>query len=138
MAIYLVVYSLMGLLPILISKIVSEKNRTKWYVWMAFILLFLLFALRNPNMGVDLGYGNSTGYLASFKQLNSYSWDKIFTLDGYQNYEWGYIIFNKVIHKSYKTLCNSWASKDKVKFEEACWVNLMMVGVAYTDPDRKH
>ena len=68
----------------------------------AFIVLFLLFALRHPSMGIDLGYYNrSVGYLHSFDKFSRYPWDKILRGIEFQNYEYGYIVFNKLVASIY-------------------------------------
>ena len=68
----------------------------------AFIVLFLLFALRHPAMGIDLGYFNrSVGYLYSFDKLSKYSWNEILSGIEWQNYEYGYIVFNKLVGSIY-------------------------------------
>ena len=68
----------------------------------AFIALFLLFALRHPSMGIDLGYyGRKAGYLYSFDKIGKYPWDEILEGIKWQNYEYGYIVFNKLISSIY-------------------------------------
>ena len=97
MAIYLVIYSLIGALPLLFTKLFSEKEkRNKWYAWIGFIFIFLVLALRHQSMGVDLGYDSNTGYLAAFDKIARFSWKEAFQVDVY-NYERGYILFNKLI-----------------------------------------
>ena len=74
-----------------------EKQKSFFCIF-AFVLLFLLFALRHQSMGIDLGYfGQKLGYLNSFDLLNTYSWKEIFNLDGWLNYEQGYIFLNKLV-----------------------------------------
>lgn len=48
-------------------------------------------------MGIDLGYGTNYGYLASFNYLSKLSIKEIITMDGYLNYEKGYILLNSII-----------------------------------------
>ncbi len=59
-------------------------------------LLTLLLGARHPAMGVDLGYGMAYGYLPSFRFLTGLPWKQVLTLDGFQNYERGYLLFNKL------------------------------------------
>lgn len=81
----------------------DKEKQKKLYCFTAFMLIFILFALRHPGMGVDLGYWSKHGgYLGSFDALNTYSWDEILKLDEYLNYERGYIIFNKLVGSIYK------------------------------------
>lgn len=78
------------------SNVVSEKKARIIYGIAFFFLIGLLLALRHPSMGVDLGYGKSTGYLASFEKIAKLSWGDVFTRD-WLNYERGYIVFNKLV-----------------------------------------
>ena len=82
---------------------------------------------------LELGYERYGG--ASGVDYNSLS--KIWRRQSESYHTHEKIIFNKVIHKSYTNLCDAWSSRNRAKFEEACWVNLMMFGIARTDPDRK-
>lgn len=76
----------------------GEKNKyNKRIAWCCFILISCVIAFRHPSMGVDLGYGQSFGYLGSFENINSYAWGEVLSLEEFLNYERGYIIFNKLI-----------------------------------------
>ena len=76
----------------------NKDKQKKSFTITAFLLIFLLIALRHQSMGIDLGYfSKKIGYLTSFDILNSYSWNEIFELDNWLNYERGYIIFNKIV-----------------------------------------
>ena len=57
----------------------------------------LMLGLRHPSMGVDLGYGREYGYLPSFLQLSGMDWEAVFRMEGFQNYEWGYILLNRLL-----------------------------------------
>lgn len=57
----------------------------------------LMLGLRHPSMGVDLGYGREYGYLASFCDLAGKSWWDVLRLESFQNYEKGYLLFNKLV-----------------------------------------
>ena len=97
MGIYFVVYGLIGVLPIILREIIAQREkRNTVYVWISFILIFIVLAFRHQSMGVDLGYGKGTGYLAGFDNIAKYSFKEVFSLN-YQNYELGYILFNKLI-----------------------------------------
>lgn len=60
-------------------------------------ILTVLLGLRHPSMGVDLGYGNSYGYLPSFDYFASLTWLEILKMGSFQNYEKGYVLFNKLV-----------------------------------------
>lgn len=72
----------------------KEKNKKACILY--FLILFLLFALRHPSMGIDLGYGGSYGYLGRYSVIAQFSWAQALTFF-VQNYERGYILFNKLI-----------------------------------------
>lgn len=95
---YFIAYFLCGFVFMIISIII--KNRT-WYNHLTSILGFgtilFLVAFRHPSMGTDLGYYTGIGYLASFEQIQHFSLDYVFHLSSFLNYEWGYIVFNKLI-----------------------------------------
>ena len=76
------------------TSLEQRKKRTAIYVTM---IPVLVVALRHPSMGLDLGYGRSFGYLASFRAFSQYSLGALLRLAGWQNYEWGYILFNRIL-----------------------------------------
>ncbi len=98
MTVYYWFYSIVTFLAILIyaRKKDIDKQRKKVCI-VGFFALFLLLALRHPYMGVDLGWGYSTGYLKSFENIGQQSLFEVFRVKNYLNYEKGYIIFNKII-----------------------------------------
>lgn len=80
------------------------------YAMTAAAALALLLGLRHPSMGVDLGYGSSTGYLASFQQIGAMTWEAFLKMDPFQNYERGYLWLNKLAgmvctHEQFFLLC---------------------------------
>lgn len=77
-------------------KVLAERKAMA-YSLAAALALALLLGLRHPTMGVDLGYGRSVGYLASFAQLSAMTWKKVLGLEAFQNYEGGYILLNKLL-----------------------------------------
>ena len=70
------------------------------------LLLALVLGLRHPSMGIDLAYGKWGGYLWSFEMISKYSWHELLQLDGWRNYEWGYIFYNKIL--SYISTSDQW------------------------------
>ncbi len=73
-----------------------ENTGKKIFCIITFVSLFLLIALRHPSMGVDLGYGNTTGYLFMYEKIARMSWTEAL-INNVQHYERGYIIFNKFL-----------------------------------------
>ncbi|SDA11372.1 EpsG family protein [Ruminococcus sp. YE71] len=57
------------------------------------ILISLIIGLRHPSMGNDLRWYDSYGYLGGFQRIGTLPWG----ITSYQNYEIGYIFFNKVL-----------------------------------------
>lgn len=96
------VYHILYLLILLNAKwrekdgVSLEQKRRRTAVIPA-LLLILVFGLRHPSMGWDLGYGKQGGYLWSFKMISKYSLHELFKLGGWLNYEWGYIFYNKLL-----------------------------------------
>ena len=77
----------------------SKKQRSLFCAF-SFIIITALLSLRHQTMGIDLWGGNSKehiGYLGAFEHLNRYSWAQLLSLKSYLNYEYGYIIFNKLV-----------------------------------------
>lgn len=97
MTVYFALYFLIALFSILYSaRCKTEKTRNALLCWTVFFLVFLLLALRNETMGVDLLSKDMTGgYLVAYDALAKKPWSVIF--DGYLNYEAGYIFLNKLV-----------------------------------------
>lgn len=81
----------------IVTCIRDFKDHKKAYCVLVFSALILLLGLRHPSMGIDLGYYREYGYLHSYDQLGAYSWKTLLSFNSYLNYEWGYVILNKVI-----------------------------------------
>lgn len=101
MTVYFVLYALIISFSIFIRRgepigNITEKTK-KSETFAMLILVCFVIALRHPSMGLDLGYGRGNGYLDWFQVIGSHSWERIIHSGGYQNYEWGYIVFNKLI-----------------------------------------
>lgn len=97
MTIYYCIYALLGITALWCSNFaIKEKNGRKAVCFIAFLALFLMFALRHQSMGVDLAYWSNYGYLGRFDEIAEISWSKIFNVT-VSHYERGYIIFNKLI-----------------------------------------
>lgn len=99
MAIYVGVYLTLLLAGVIGKRVIKNKIKANIFVSLtALILILLVLCLRHPSMGIDLGYGSSTGYLASFEKLGGYSWKKIFSIENFRGYERGYILLNKLVY----------------------------------------
>lgn len=97
MTVYIVIYLLIFISSVfLYAKDFDKKKAVRIISAVSFVLLTAMFALRHPSMGVDLGYGGDYGYLWSFSDIAGFSWKEAFVLQ-VQNYERGYILFNKLI-----------------------------------------
>ncbi len=95
MAIYYSIYAVISITAFgVINKDLDVKRKRICFV--AFILLFLMLALRHEYMGIDLGYGRANGYLDSFDKISNYSLIEAFT-KSHLNYEHGYTAFNKLL-----------------------------------------
>lgn len=100
MLIYYILYSLFGIATLIVgSPGIKDKERAqKTSFVICIIALILLFGLRHPIMGNDLHYGMSNGYLGSFMQIGRYSWKSVLSGINLRNYEYGFILFNKIIY----------------------------------------
>lgn len=104
MKIYYLFYTILLIYSFSISQNnrIEQKKQNRNVCILGFGMLFVLLALRHTSMGIDLYKRNSdSGYLPSFKELNTYTWKKVLMLKEYINYEKGYIIFNKLIGSIY-------------------------------------
>lgn len=105
MTTYFVLYLLIGFMGFL-SYIAQNRfsNMKKALGWICFILVFAVLALRHQSMGIDLGYYSRyhTGYLDSFDVLGSASWSQVLATKSYLNYEYGYILLNKLVGSIWK------------------------------------
>lgn len=98
MTVYLVFcLILLGAYAIADRATADKAKRDRFFCIFFFAGVFLLLSLRHPSMGIDLGYDRWYGYLVSFDKLSAMSWKEILALEGWQNYERGYIIFNKLV-----------------------------------------
>jgi len=79
-----------------IKKMEYPKAK-KWFCFLSFFAVFLIFALRHPVMGADLQYGNPSGYLAKYVWLADANWEEIRTDPATGYYEIGYILLNKFL-----------------------------------------
>lgn len=101
MTIYYCIYGFLFVLEVLmrLSQVDSYKRKS-FIVFFGFITIFLMLALRHPSMGWDLRYESPYGYLGSFDKISNFSWSSIFRVE-VQNYERGFIVFNKIISTIY-------------------------------------
>jgi len=98
LSIYLLAYAAI-IFSAYVTKVykIDEQRRRYIILTISFLTLALLLGLRHPSMGIDLGYNRNYGYLISFKEISGMSLIDVLKLNGYQNYEKGYIILNKLI-----------------------------------------
>lgn len=100
MATYFVMYLLIGIMGF-VSYYAQHRfsNLKKILAGLSFFFVFAVLALRHQSMGIDLGYYSRyhTGYLDSFDVLGSLPWGQILTTKSYLNYEYGYILLNKLV-----------------------------------------
>ena len=75
----------------------SKEQVNKISTVIIFIMLVLIIGLRHPSMGHDLRYGESNGYLGSFNIIANMSWSKVFSLQSFLNYEYGFILYCKLV-----------------------------------------
>lgn len=74
-----------------------KVNRVISKEYLYFSIIFLLLALRHPSMGIDLGYSHPYGYLSSFDYIAALPISSVLRVTSFQNYEYGYILFNKLV-----------------------------------------
>lgn len=100
MTTYFILYALIGLFGFLSYSAQHRFSNLKNILgWLSFFLVFGVLALRHQSMGVDLGYysEHNNGYLDSFEVLSSLPWSRVLVTKNYLNYEYGYILLNKLI-----------------------------------------
>lgn len=98
MTTYIVMYILFFMITFFAKKIKGNREKKRCvHVFLIYGIITILFSLRHPGMGVDLGYFRGYGYLSSFEKISDYSWLQIFSLEGFLNYEMGYVWFCKLL-----------------------------------------
>lgn len=95
---YYIAYGLMLLAILLfsLSAKATSHQKARNYCIFFFVLWTLILGLRHPSMGIDIAYGNSYGYWENFSRIADFSLKEAFTKP-LQNYEQGYIVFNKIL-----------------------------------------
>ena len=97
MTAYFLVYGwILTISTLLYIKKIEYRKARNWFCALSFLAVFLLFALKHPFSGGDLRYGHSSGYLAKFCKIATFSWREAFTAQ-MGNFERGYILFNKFL-----------------------------------------
>lgn len=97
---YLILYCLLGLIGYYNYWVRAQRGlAAREASWLCFLPVLVLLALRHPSMGWDLGYysESGTGYLQSFSYIASCTWKKFWTIRDYLNYEYGYILLNRLV-----------------------------------------
>lgn len=107
MTVYLVMYMLMllGSLFISNSNRPVEQKRKQLTIYTT-LLISVVIGLRHPSMGWDLQYQKPYGYLWSFECISNLSLFEVIKGVSWQNYEWGYILYNKLL--SFVSINSSW------------------------------
>lgn len=76
-----------------ISESNKNKNKNiKLFIYIIAIQLFVISAFRSVNVGIDL-----TRYLPRYQLIGNTDWGKIFELRHIVDFEYGYILLNKII-----------------------------------------
>lgn len=98
MTIYYITYITIFLIYLFSTKYLTNDKKLdrKFLCFCSFLIIASLLALRHPSMGHDLRYLSTTGYLGNFDFISTIDWKTIFKIK-IQNYERGYIIFNKLL-----------------------------------------
>ena len=97
MTIYYLYYLFVAIVAIISSRVCLNPNRRQRVMCsLYFVGLFLILACRHPSMGIDLHYGDYYGYLGRYSYIGDLSWAEAFT-QPVNNYERGYILFNKML-----------------------------------------
>ena len=78
-------------------RITNKEQINRISTVLIFIMLVLIIGFRHPSMGVDLKYGETGGYLGSFSTIASMSWSNIFFIQSFLNYEYGFILYCKLV-----------------------------------------
>lgn len=125
MLVYIIAYSLIGVSAAVFSQIGMGKARAKFsFCLFSFLVLSIVLGLRHPSMGNDLKYYQGGGYLEAFEKISAKSWEEVFALESYLNYEKGYILFNKLVG-------SIWADQQFFLFVCAAVSILPVIYVAY-------
>lgn len=99
MGVYLAAVAFLVLFYALLRRVKAPaETKAVVYTLAAAVLLSLVLGLRHPSMGVDLGYGEAVGYLASFSEIGTLLWRQVLAQAAFQNYEWGFILLNKLLY----------------------------------------
>ena len=99
MTIYYMAYALMlfcALWRLFHSRDLRQPKSRRWLCLLFAAMWICIVGLRHPSMGVDLQYGETTGYLGRFAMMVDAPWDDILH-EKMLHYERGYIIFNKLL-----------------------------------------
>ena len=78
-------------------RITNKEQINRISTILIFIMLVLIIGLRHPSMGIDLKYGETGGYLRSFSTIANMPWSRFLSIQGFLNYEYGFILYCKLI-----------------------------------------
>ena len=98
MGIYFLLFAEIAGLSLIYRNVKIEKKQfDKVFSVIFFISLLLIIGLRHPSMGHDLRYGSFNGYLGSFDIIGNMSWQSVWKIEVFLNYEKGFIVFCKIV-----------------------------------------
>ncbi len=95
----LIYYTIYAIMEIFWGAFCFRRNNKKTqllFCTLSCLTMIALFAMRHLSMGIDLHYGHSIGYLASYEQTAEMSWREIFHINHF-GYERGYVVFIKLL-----------------------------------------
>lgn len=96
------IYALYYFIVLMLFALVkSGRIEVKRVMFISAFLLILIVALRSPSMGVDLGGIGRGGYIDAYYHIGEMSWSSIFSSREYLNYEFGYILYSKLLYCIY-------------------------------------
>lgn len=87
MTIYLVLFALL-----ILNGILFGRDRKK-FVFISFALMTLVAALRGTSVGTDVEFH----YASNFTMIANTGWDSLSLFTGDIGYDWGFVIFCKLI-----------------------------------------
>ncbi|MFC0013745.1 MULTISPECIES: EpsG family protein [Allobacillus] len=88
-SLYLIVFFSILIFTFLITFPKKSYEKEKLFFWVTFTILFLISALRGPQIGTD-----TANYIRGFKRISNAEYSNFFNV---VRWEEGYVLFNKII-----------------------------------------